>query len=73
MEIAPTNNLFREGLSVELLNYTLRDIVIPEASTYKVWGIIMQSYLIRAHQVNYVVKKNLEGTPSCHEYSYRGK
>jgi hypothetical protein len=39
------------------LNYSLQDIVIPEASSYKYLGIILQSGLSWADQVNYTVKK----------------
>jgi hypothetical protein len=41
----------------ELLNYSLRDIVIPEASSCKYLGIILHSDLSWADQVNYMVKK----------------
>jgi hypothetical protein len=41
----------------EPLNYSLRDIVIPEASSCKYLGIILRSDLGWADQVNYTVKK----------------
>jgi hypothetical protein len=41
----------------ELLNYSLRDVVIPEASSFKYLGIILRSDLSWADQVNYKVKK----------------
>jgi hypothetical protein len=42
---------------IEPLNYSLQDIVIPEASRCKYLGIILRSDLIWAEQVNYTVKK----------------
>jgi hypothetical protein len=49
----------------EPLNYSLRDIVIPEARCFccKYLGIILGSDLNWSGQVNYTVKKFLEGTP----------
>jgi hypothetical protein len=41
----------------EQLNYSLRDIVIPEASSYIYSGTILRSDLSWADQVNYTVKK----------------
>jgi hypothetical protein len=41
----------------EPLNYSLRDIVIPEASSCKYLGIILRGDLGWAVQVNYAVKK----------------
>jgi hypothetical protein len=41
----------------ELLNYSLRDIVIPEASRYKCLGTILRSDLSWADQVNLTVKE----------------
>jgi hypothetical protein len=41
----------------EPLSYSLRDIVIPEASTCTYLGIILRSDLSWADQVNYTVKK----------------
>jgi hypothetical protein len=41
----------------ELLNYSLRNTVIPEASSCKNLGIILRSELSWADQVNYTVKK----------------
>jgi hypothetical protein len=43
--------------SKALLNYSLRDIVIPEASSCKYLGIILRSDLSWADQVNYKMKK----------------
>jgi hypothetical protein len=42
---------------MELLNYSLRDIVIPEASSCKYLGIILRSNLSSVDQVNYMMKK----------------
>jgi hypothetical protein len=52
-----------------LLNYSLRDTVIPEASSCKYLGIILRSDLRWADQVNYTVKKSLEGTTFYNAYS----
>jgi hypothetical protein len=41
----------------EPLNYSLRDIVIPETSSYKFLGIISLSELSWADEVDYMVKK----------------
>jgi hypothetical protein len=41
----------------ELVNYSLRDIVIPEASSFKYLRIILRSDLSWDDQVNYTVKK----------------
>jgi hypothetical protein len=46
----------RAGVT-EPLNYSLRDIVITEASSCKYLGIILRSDLSWADQVNYTVKK----------------
>jgi hypothetical protein len=40
------------------LNYTLRDQLIPEASSFKYLGIIFQSDLNWTDHVNYAVKKD---------------
>jgi hypothetical protein len=42
----------------EPLNYSLQDIVIPEASSCKYLGIVLRSDLSWADQVNYMVKKS---------------
>jgi hypothetical protein len=42
---------------MEPLNYSLRDTVIPEASSCKYLGIILRSDFSWADQVNYMVKK----------------
>jgi hypothetical protein len=48
---------FTRALVMEPLNYMLRDIVIPEASSCKYLGIILYSDLSWADQVNYTAKK----------------
>jgi hypothetical protein len=48
---------FMRARVTELLNYSLRDIVIPEASSCKYLGIILRRDLSWADQVNYTVKK----------------
>jgi hypothetical protein len=48
---------FTRARVTEPLNYSLRDIVIPEASSCKYLGIIFCSDLSWADQVNYTVKK----------------
>jgi hypothetical protein len=48
---------FTEARVTEPLNYSLRDIVIPEASSCKCFGIILRSDLSWADQVNYTVMK----------------
>jgi hypothetical protein len=45
---------FTIGRVMELLNYSLWDIIIPEASSCKYLGIILRRDL---NQVNYMVKK----------------
>jgi hypothetical protein len=49
---------FTRSRVTEPLNYS----VIPEASSCEYLGIILRSNLSWADQVNYTVKKNLEGT-----------
>jgi hypothetical protein len=44
---------FTRARVTELLNYSLRDIVIQEASSCKYLGIILRSDLCWADQVNY--------------------
>jgi hypothetical protein len=48
---------FTRVLLTELLNYTLQDIVTPEASSCKYLGTILRSDLSWADQVNLMVKK----------------
>jgi hypothetical protein len=50
---------FTRALVTELLNYSLRDVVIPEASSckYSYLEIILCRDLSWADQVNYTVKK----------------
>jgi hypothetical protein len=48
---------FTRARVTEPLNYLLRDIVIPEASSCLYFGIILGTYLCRADQFNYTVKK----------------
>jgi hypothetical protein len=48
---------FTRARVTEPLSYSLRDIVIPEASSCKYLGIILRSDLSWADQVNYTVKK----------------
>jgi hypothetical protein len=48
---------FTRARVTELLNYSLRDIVILEANSCKYLGIILRSDLSWADQVNYMVKK----------------
>jgi hypothetical protein len=60
IKINPTKSktiCFTIALVTEPLNYSLRDIVIPEASSCKYLGIILCSDLSWANQVNYKVKK----------------
>jgi hypothetical protein len=60
MEINPAKSKAVTFTSVrvkEKLNCSLRDMAIPEASSYKCLGIILRSDLSRADQVNYTVKK----------------
>jgi hypothetical protein len=48
---------FMRARVMKPLSYSLRDIVIPEASSCKYLGIILRSDLSWADQVNYMVKK----------------
>jgi hypothetical protein len=48
---------FTRARVTEQLSYSLRDIVIPEASNCKYLGIILRSDLSWADQDNYTVKK----------------
>jgi hypothetical protein len=60
MIINPTKSkavCFTRARVTELLNYSLRDTVILEASSCKYLGIILCSDLSWADQVNYMVKK----------------
>jgi hypothetical protein len=60
MIINPTKSkavCFTRARVTELLNYSLRDIVIPEATSCKYLGIILRGDLSWADQVNYTVKK----------------
>jgi hypothetical protein len=60
MVINPAKNkavCFTRAQVTEPLSYSLRDIVIPEASNCKYLGIILRSDLSWADQVNYTVKK----------------
>jgi hypothetical protein len=50
---------FTRAQVTELLNYSLRDIVILEESNCKYLGIILRSNLSWADQVNYTVLKTL--------------
>jgi hypothetical protein len=60
MEISPTKSkavsLTRARVN-EPLSYSLRDTVIPEASSCKYLGIILRSDLSWVDEVNYTVKK----------------
>jgi hypothetical protein len=60
---------FTKARLMEPLNYSLRDIVIPVMSSCKYLGIILRSDLRWADQVNYTIKKRLEGTSFCNEHS----
>jgi hypothetical protein len=53
----------------EPLSYSLRDIVIPEASSCKYMGIILLSDLSWVDQVNYTAKESLESTSFYNVYS----
>jgi hypothetical protein len=44
---------FTRGRMMEPLNYSLRDIVIPEVSRYKYLGISLHTDLSSVDQVNY--------------------
>jgi len=48
---------FMRARVMELLNYSLGDQKIPEASCCKYFGIIIRSDLSWADQVNYMVQK----------------
>jgi hypothetical protein len=50
---------FTRARVTEPLNYSLRDIVIPEASSYKYSGIILCSDLSCADLVNYTGEKKV--------------
>jgi hypothetical protein len=76
MIINPTKGkaiYFTKARVMEPLHYSLRDIVIPEANTCKYLGIILRSDLSCTDQVNYMVKKSLEGTSFHNAYSWKGK
>jgi hypothetical protein len=64
---------FTRARVTELLNYSSRDIVIPEASSCKYLGTGLHSNLSWANQVNFTVKKSLEGTSLYNAYSEKGK
>jgi hypothetical protein len=49
---------FTRAQVMEPLSYSLRDIVIPEASSCKYLGIILRMDLIWADQINYTMKKS---------------
>jgi hypothetical protein len=55
------------------LNYSTMGTLIPEASSCKYLGIILQSDLSWAGQVNYTVKKGLEGTTFYNVNTQKGK
>jgi hypothetical protein len=60
MKINPSKSKairFTRARVKDLLNYSLMDILIPEASSCKYLGIILRSDLSWADQVNYTVKK----------------
>jgi hypothetical protein len=57
----------------EHLKYPLGDQRVPEASSCKYLGIIIRSDLSWADQVNYTVKKSLEGTSFRNAGSQKGK
>jgi hypothetical protein len=48
---------FTKAKVTELLNYSLGDIIIPEASSSKYLGIMLVSELSWADQVNYTAKR----------------
>jgi len=50
----------------DLLNYSLMDQVIPEASSCKYSGIILYSYLSSTNHVNYTVKKTWKALHLMH-------
>jgi hypothetical protein len=53
---------FTRARVTEPPNYSLRDTVIPEASSCKYLGIILRSDLGRAYQVNCTAEEVLEDT-----------
>jgi hypothetical protein len=60
MIINPTKSkavCFTTARVTEPLNNSIRDIIIPEASSCKYLGIILRSDFSWAHQVSYTVKK----------------
>jgi hypothetical protein len=64
MKINPTKSkavCFMRARVKEPLNYTLGGTVIPQASSCKYLGIILCRDLSWSDQVNYMVKKSLEG------------
>jgi hypothetical protein len=68
----PTKSMavyFTRARVKEPLSYSLRDMVIPEASICKYLGIILSRDFSWADQVNCMVKKRLEDTPFCNVYS----
>jgi hypothetical protein len=70
MIINPTNSTAICFMKVQVtgpLNYLLWDI--EEVSSRKYLGIILHTNLSWAYQVNYTVKKNLEGTSFYRVYS----
>jgi hypothetical protein len=76
MKINPTKSkvvCFTRARVKEPLNYTIGGTVIPEASRCKYLGLILRSDLSWSDQVNYTVKKNLEGTLFDNAYSEKGK
>jgi hypothetical protein len=52
---------FTRARVTDPLNYSLRDIIIPGASSCKYLGIVLHSDLSWADQVNYTVRKKPGG------------
>jgi len=65
MKINPSKSKavrFTRARVKDLLNHSLMDPLITEASSCKYLGIILRSDLSWAHQVNYMEGKGLEST-----------
>ena len=76
MKINPSNSKavrFTRARVKDPLDYSLRNTLIPEASSCKYLRIILRSDLIWADQVNYTVKKGVGGTTFHNANTQKGR
>ena len=76
MKINPSKSkavCFMRARVKDPLDYSLANTLILEASSCKYLGIILRSGFIWADQVNYTVKKGLEGTTFQNAITQKGK